>query len=69
MDIVGKTKIAHRCQVSIAAVQQWSKKADWPNPRGHISLSTGGPGSTPYWFWDEDIQPFLDRNPQLGNQQ
>ena len=68
-DTVGKSLIAKRASVSVDTVHNWSRRADWPTPRGYLSTVNSGPGSLPWWSWDDDIQPFLDRNPTLGKRQ
>jgi hypothetical protein len=64
--IVGKAAIADRAGVAQVTVYGWSKRHDWPEVRGYLSTTTSGPGSQPFWDWDDDIVPFLERNPGLA---
>ncbi len=65
MTPVGKTLIAAKAGVTVAAVEKWAQRDDWPDARGYLGAVTEGPGSMPYWDWP-DVEAFLDRNPTLG---
>ncbi len=61
-----KALIAARLGVTVGTVQRWSRAyTDWPPVRGYASVVQSGPGSTPWWDWEEDIIPFMDRHPTL----
>ncbi len=64
--VMTKALIADRLGVTVGTVQRWSRAyPDWPAVRGYASVVQSGPGSTPWWDWEADIVPFMDRHPTL----
>jgi hypothetical protein len=56
-DLVGRSEIAERAKVKLAAVDTWRRRYDtFPAPMGTIS-------GTPIWFWPE-VKAWIDDTPR-----
>lgn len=65
-DVVSYPAIADRTGVQGVAVRKWAERfEDFPEPAGYLSRVTSGPGSVPWWLW-EQIVDFLKAHPSLG---
>lgn len=65
-DVVSYPAIADRAGVQEVAVRKWVERFDdFPKPAGYLSRVTSGPGSSPWWLW-EQVADFLKAHPTLG---